>query len=648
MMCCTAAAFLLAACQDDGKLDPSMVDKKDWDLDANMDVENYRPGDNFYMYCIGNWYANADLGGEESVGLFDDAEEQAAKLEAEALRASGLQQVYDHADRAGETEAQAEDVVKERFALVEQVTTKEEGWKLFAQLIAMGYDNVLSLEAISSEGEMCVLLNILSDWTPEDNGGEQWLADVYEDLGESPETARQKAADAIRVLQRLSDAASELHLSYEDLCAHPERQAELAALRRVRTRAAAGGFLQTLESTLGIDEEYLLISRDDVETLESIADWTLEELKALLEYSILMDYEYVSPAWAAAQVGEEMWDWVKTEVNIKYMGYPISYAYATRYVSPELKAEYQAICEEMRSVFRSRLENLDWMSATTKQNAIKKLDAMKFNVGYPDEWIEGAMPELTGSTFVEDVMQLREAYFHYLKGLAGQGVKEASFNFIIPIFTGTLPTVNCSYYPMLNCLCIYPAFMLEPLYRKDFSDAYNYALFGIVGHEITHGFDDFGSQYDEDGNFRNWWTVMDKMAFMEKCQSLIECYNLLEILPEEMPGVYCDGENTLGENIADLGGMEIAYQAYVEKLMREGFYGEELEKQERRFFQGWAEVWRTKYTTTYVNELLEDVHSFPKERVNGTVMNCDRWYELYDVQWGDLLYLSPELRTHIW
>ena len=82
--------------------------------------------------------------------------------------------------------------------------------------------------------------------------------------------------------------------------------------------------------------------------------------------------------------------------------------------------------------------------------------------------------------------------------------------------------------------------------------------------------------------------------------------------------------------------------------MREGFYGEELEKQERRFFQGWAEVWRTKYTATYVNELLEDVHAFPKERVNGVVMNCDRWYELYDVQWGDLLYLSPELRTHIW
>ena len=231
-----AAAFLLVACQDDGKLAPSMADRKDWDLDANMDVENYRPGDNFYMYCIGNWYANADLGGEESVGLFDDAEEQAAKLEAEALRASGLQQVYDHADRAGETEAQAEDVVKERFALVEQVTTKEEGWKLFAQLIAMGYDNVLSLEAISSEGEMCVLLNILSDWTPEDNGGEQWLADVYEDLGESPETARQKAADAIRVLQRLSDAASELHLSYEDLCAHPERQAGFS--RRWKARWA--------------------------------------------------------------------------------------------------------------------------------------------------------------------------------------------------------------------------------------------------------------------------------------------------------------------------------------------------------------------------------------------------------------------------
>ena len=212
----------------------------------------------------------------------------------------------------------------------------------------------------------------------------------------------------------------------------------------------------------------------------------------------------------------------------------------------------------------------------------------------------------------------------------------------------SLSLVNCFYYPEFNCLCIYPAYMLPPMYNEQVSDAYNYAEFAIVGHEITHGFDNNGSNYDKNGDYRNWWTVMDKMAFTEKCQSLIDCYNLLEIMPEEMPGQYCDGENTLGENIADLGGVEIAHQAYVEKLQREGFHGEELEKQERRFYQGWAEVWRQKYTSSYAQTLLEDVHALPKERVNGVMMNCDRWYELFDVQWGDMLYLAPELRTHIW
>ena len=125
-------------------------------------------------------------------------------------------------------------------------------------------------------------------------------------------------------------------------------------------------------------------------------------------------------------MGEEVWDWIKTEVNIKYLAYPISYAYATRYVSPELKAKFLGICEEMRTVFKKRLTNLDWMSESTKQRAIEKLEAMQFNVGYPDEWIEEALPDFSGNTFVENVMQLRQAHFNLLNHFAGKSAQEGT------------------------------------------------------------------------------------------------------------------------------------------------------------------------------------------------------------------------------
>ena len=168
---------------------------------------------------------------------------------------------------------------------------------------------------------------------------------------------------------------------------------------------------------------------------------------------------------------------------------------------------------------------------------------------------------------------------------------------------------------------------------------------------MTHGFDSFGANYDKMGNLRNWWTVADKMEFEDRQQLLIDCYDQLELLPDEMPGVYAPGEQTLTENIADLGGFLIAHQAYMERLDRDGYTGEERLKQERKFFQGFAELWRSKYGPEYVNASLfeeQDVHSISKERVNGVVMNCDRWYELYDVQEGDKLYLPVERRTYLW
>ena len=209
---------------------------------------------------------------------------------------------------------------------------------------------------------------------------------------------------------------------------------------------------------------------------------------------------------------------------------------------------------------------------------------------------------------------------------------------------------NAFYEPVDNSMNILPIYLQEPYYSKDYSDAFNYSSFSsTIGHEITHALDVQGSKYDAVGNNRNWWTVADKMEFNARQQKLVNCFNLLEIMPDELPNEYADGVKTLGENTADLGGLLVGWQAYIEILEREGYNREEMTKQERKFFQAYAEQWRAKYIPQYAKILKEkDEHSLPRERVNGTMMNIDRWYELYDVKFGNNLYLTPDTRARIW
>ena len=250
----------------------------------------------------------------------------------------------------------------------------------------------------------------------------------------------------------------------------------------------------------------------------------------------------------------------------------------------------------------------------------------------------------------EDMMQIRAANFKGTMACVGKTSEEMSFNWMILCEDVSLLVDNAYYNPGDNSMTILPIYLMEPYYSKEYSDAFNYStLASTLGHEMTHALDVNGSMFDAYGNYRNWWTVADKMEFKDRQQKLIDCINMLEIMPNELPNVFADGEMTLSENTADLGGFLIGLQAYVEKLKREGYYGEEMTKQERKFYQAYAEQWRAKYTPKYaLRRRKDDVHSLAKERVNGTVMNTDRWYELFDVKFGNILYLTPETRARIW
>ena len=305
---------------------------------------------------------------------------------------------------------------------------------------------------------------------------------------------------------------------------------------------------------------------------------------------------------------------------------------------------------------RERIRQLDWMSGTTRNNALDKLNKMLVFVGCPDTWYEDCLPDLSQcQSLVEAVHKLNVANNLLLKHLIGTtDVFSNSLTLITqqspghPIVTD-LTFVNAFYRREYNCFVILPAMILPPAIRNDISEAHAYGTLAVAAHEITHGFDSEGAKYDAVGRLRNWWTVADNIAFKERQEQLITCFNLLEYDPVGHPGQFTDGQRTLTENIADLGGMHIARDAYIKRLQEQGFIGENFKAQLRKFYESYADLWCVKYSDEKLDSILSaDIHSHCRLRVNGIVINSDMWYDLYEVNRNHILYLPPEKRTHIW
>ena len=633
-VCCVA---LLAACaEDDDDFDepePSTVDTSEWPLTGNMDTLSYRAGDDFYMYCNGNYWKNTDLGDAQIKGYFyTESDEYINKLLSQTDIPHETQLI--ELALAVKNKPMTDDEIMAYMApvleLIDQAATNEDCIKLFARLYKLGYITLLKVNFMVVDGVYKAVLSPLYDYS-----------------GQKKSVAKTAFVKPQPTQQQLFD--------------HPELAENYHPL--ANTRGDGNGVVTLLATELGLSPQDVLVSDKDVAYFAAYLTASVEEMKGDMAYMVCMlDQPFMNPDLVAQShsylenysFGKDFMEWLH---SIYIMGrYTASYAFATRWVTQQMIDDMMEKCEELRSVFRRRIADLDWMSATTKERAIEKLDQMIFNAGYPKNWVKEAMVDYSHcQTLIEAARMTRQADANLLLSFLGKDIQTHSFNALL--YSGRalsdLRTGNAFYMPQSNSINIYPAFMLPHFYNPDDHEAIHYGTMTVMAHEITHGFDSTGANYDGLGNYRNWWTVQDKMDFEERYQTLIDCYNRLEMLPwdPDYAGKYCPGEQTLTENIADLGGFEIALQAYIEKCQREGYYGEELDKQERKFYQAFANFWRGKYTSVLVNYLMfttKDSHSMLRERINGVVMNTDRWYELYNVQWGDNLYLRPEKRTHIW
>jgi putative endopeptidase len=321
------------------------------------------------------------------------------------------------------------------------------------------------------------------------------------------------------------------------------------------------------------------------------------------------------------------------------LGEALGRIYVERYFPPSAKEKMVDLVENLRRAYAERIRAVDWMTEATKAEALAKLEAFRPKIGYPDVWQDLSAIEIVPGDLFGNYRRVRR-FFRKFDGNRLARTTDRDEWFMTP------QTVNAYYNPQFNEI-VFPAAILQPPFFDEWADpAVNYGAIGaVIGHEMGHGFDDQGSRSDAHGVQRDWWTAEDRAAFDARTAALADQYSKYEAAP----GVFVDGRFTLGENIGDLGGIEVAYRAYQLSLggqpapVIDGLTGDQ------RFFLAFAQVWKSKIREeALVRQLTSDPHSPSVYRTNGVVRNVDAWYEAFDVTEGDALYLSPEERVSIW
>ncbi|TXF99669.1 M13 family metallopeptidase [Massilia arenae] len=399
--------------------------------------------------------------------------------------------------------------------------------------------------------------------------------------------------------------------------------------------------------------DYLIVSQPTY--LKGFADvlgrMPLETWKAYLQFQTVNGYaNYLSKAFVDQRFAfngttlagipqlEPRWKRGVSTLESS-LGDAVGKLYVAKHFPAERKAHMEVLVNNLLAAYKESIDTLDWMSPATKKEAQAKLAKFTPKIGYPNKWKEYTALTVKRDDLVGNVMRSREVEYNRELNKLGKPIDRDEWGM-------TPQTVNAYYNPELNEI-VFPAAILQPpFFDANADDAVNYGGIGaVIGHEISHGFDDQGSQYDGDGNMRNWWTEEDGKRFGEKTRALIAQYAAFSPLE----GYNVNGELTLGENIGDNSGLAIAYKAYKISLkgkpapVIDGLTGDQ------RFYMGWGQVWRTKMREpAQIAQIKTDPHSPAQYRANGTLKNQPGFYEAFGVKAGDKMYLAPKDRVIIW
>ena len=672
ILICGAMTMLTSCSENDDPTDnnntpapstPSAVDNGVWPINEAYVDNTVRPGDDFFMHRIGLWWAatTVDDSPEQPkiTGYTIDLDNEVA----EATPASpSVGQLSTHlADLDAQSGSLAdfhnkvwEDCGYEEAATEAQAKNSTEPlWKCLGRMMAQGAAVPFVFDHFCKGGKVVLMLATKNSSFPYKAvlSHRKWFEN----------------ADFCRSLVPLVGGSGTRTVN-DGQWPHLVTMVEAAGIDPALVYLPSEHSLNTI-----LGEEVQKDVTEQMNTIEKYCNYDVTKLAKLMttfgkeERDVLsceVEFQAYQESFRKAYNAELTKDNVVKFYKDNYLSYEFSYLVGQKFVTDAFRQDGVEKCKAVISVFADRIKANTWLSDEGKQGVLEKLNAININVGCPEKWITEAVPDLSKSTSaLEDAYLMRRAAFNYYKYLAGKSLKDVSFHLILaPNTDAPLSVLNAFYDNNYNSINIYPWWLMKPCYDLSYNQAVNYAVMSVVAHEITHGFDSEGYKFNKDGDPISIFTnPADEAKFVELGKKLVARFDELEVLPKEIPGVMSKGEYCLKENIADLGGVEIAFDAYTRYLTEQGFTGDELVRQQQRFFYAYTEQHRAKYGPNYVKVMQEgwpatdlypalkpDGHSLNRERVNGIFRNVDSWYDLFGVKQGDALYLAPADRVHIW
>lgn len=648
-------------------------------IDLQWIDKSVRPQDDFFQFMSGKWLATAEIPADRSrFGSFDQLRElseqrsydiiQTLAKDGKLTAGSNQQKIADlYNSFMDEARANALDIkpLQTEFARIDALNDKSKLPALMADLSKLGI-NLPVAAGISQDARdssrYAVYLSqnglTMPDrdyYLKDDDAKLKGFRDAYlkhleKMLGMSGQTNPEKSAAAILTLETEIARIQWTKVANRD----PVKTYNKTDLKQL-AQLMPGFDWNAYFAANGMAEkvDYVIVRQPEFFSgLAKIIDMTsLDIWKTYLKWQVLnayapflskrfvdQDFDFTHKTLRGVPANQVRWKGGVARVE-EAMSDALGQLYVEKYFPPENKARMQALVNNLLQAYKQSIETLSWMSPETKKEALAKLAKFNPKIAYTDQWRDYSKLTIAKDDLVGNVMRGREHEYQRQLSKLGKPVSRKEWNM-------SPQTVNAYYNPRLNEI-VFPAAILQaPFFNPAADDAVNYGGIGaVIGHEISHGFDDSGSQSDGNGNLRDWWTKEDKANFGKLTTAMISQYNAYSPLP----GYYVNGALTLGENIADNSGLSIAYKAYQISLggkaapVIDGFTGNQ------RVFMGWAQVWRGKSRDgESILRINTDPHSPFAFRGNGPLTNLPAFYSAFDVKEGDKMYVAPDKRITIW
>ena len=650
--------------------------------DKGIDLENmdtsYVPGDDFYMYATGGWQKANPIPDENSrYGTFDKLrennqeqlqgliEELGAKDHKLGTNAQKVGTLYSMGIDEGKLNAEGYEPIKPILAEIDEATSKKDIVRLMAQInrfaaspffgFRVGPDTKNSTMNIAHIFQSGIGMGGREYYTEQDDKSKELRQEYvnmmqvqFQNIG-YPEA---EATEAAKAAMKIETELAENHFTKEER-RQPEKNYHKIKFIDLEKEVApfdwAYYFKQVGANSLEdlnvsqiepVRAAINIINTESIENLKSYLNWIVIRSAAsyLSDDFVDASFEFYGKTMSGSKENRPRWKRSIDAVN-GALGEAVGQLYVERYFPEEAKERMLTLVNNLTESLGERISNLEWMTEETKEKAHEKLSTFIVKIGYPDKWKDYSSLEIKDDSYYANMKRASEFLYNENINELGKPVDKTKW-YMSP------QTVNAYYSPTSNEICFPAGILQPPFFHMDADDAVNYGGIGVViGHEMTHGFDDQGRKFDKDGNLNDWWTVEDAANFDERAKVLVDYFDNIVVIDT----VRANGTFTLGENIADHGGLQVALNAYMKtKELKEGIAIDGFTP-EQRFFLSYATLWGGNIRDAEILRLTKvDPHSLGKWRVNGALPHINAWYDAFDIKETNALYLPKEKRASIW